>query len=136
MSSPQRIQRKRTKGFNLKELSKSVNGLDYVCVSRPSKWGNPFIIGGDMIYGDVSHRRKFLRPGAFIEVCSEDKIRERVVGLFEKWINDGTPEFNIIPRKFTKEDIKKELKGKNLVCFCRQDQLCHADVLLKIANEV
>ena len=26
------------------------------------------------------------------------------------------------------------LKGKNLACWCRVDQPCHADVLLKLAN--
>ena len=29
---------------------------------------------------------------------------------------------------------QRELRGKNLACFCRLDQPCHADVLLEIAN--
>lgn len=37
---PQRIQRKRTKGFNLQAASP--NGLPVVYVGRPTKWGNPF----------------------------------------------------------------------------------------------
>jgi Domain of unknown function (DUF4326) len=28
-----------------------------------------------------------------------------------------------------------ELRGKNLACYCPLDQACHADVLLKLANE-
>lgn len=28
----------------------------------------------------------------------------------------------------------KELRGKNLACWCKQGQACHADVLLEIAN--
>jgi hypothetical protein len=32
------------------------------------------------------------------------------------------------------EDAKKELKGKNLACWCKVGELCHADVLLQIAN--
>ena len=28
----------------------------------------------------------------------------------------------------------KELKGKNLSCWCRLDRKCHADVLLELAN--
>jgi len=32
------------------------------------------------------------------------------------------------------EKIKKELKGKNLVCWC-SPLPCHADVLLEIANK-
>lgn len=34
-----------------------------------------------------------------------------------------------------KAQAKKELKGKNLVCFCAP-QRCHGDILLKIANEI
>ncbi len=32
------------------------------------------------------------------------------------------------------EVIKQELRGKDLACFCRLDQACHADELLLIAN--
>jgi hypothetical protein len=28
----------------------------------------------------------------------------------------------------------QELKGWNLMCWCRQDEPCHADVLLEVAN--
>jgi hypothetical protein len=28
-----------------------------------------------------------------------------------------------------------ELRGKDLACWCRLGQACHADVLLKLANE-
>jgi hypothetical protein len=27
-----------------------------------------------------------------------------------------------------------ELRGKNLACWCKPDQPCHADVLRKLAN--
>ena len=30
--------------------------------------------------------------------------------------------------------IKKELKGKNLACYCELSEECHADVLLALAN--
>jgi len=29
----------------------------------------------------------------------------------------------------------KELKGKNLCCWCPLDKSCHADILLEIANQ-
>lgn len=35
-----------------------------------------------------------------------------------------------LPLKFNCE----ELRGKDLVCWCRLDAPCHADTLLKIAN--
>ena len=35
----------------------------------------------------------------------------------------------------TKKDIQSELSGKDLACWCPLNQPCHADILLKIANE-
>lgn len=32
------------------------------------------------------------------------------------------------------DEIRSELRGKNLACFCPLDQPCHADVLLELAN--
>lgn len=34
----------------------------------------------------------------------------------------------------SKQEIKDELRGKDLACWCPLDQPCHADVLLEIAN--
>lgn len=30
--------------------------------------------------------------------------------------------------------IRKDLKGKNLACWCKPGEPCHADVLLELAN--
>ena len=35
---------------------------------------------------------------------------------------------------FTREAARLELRGKNLACFCKLGEPCHADVLLEIAN--
>lgn len=35
---------------------------------------------------------------------------------------------------FTFANIRAELSGKNLACWCRIGEPCHADVLLEIAN--
>lgn len=93
---PKRIQRQRTKGWQMPENS--------VYVGRPSKWGNPFRVG---IEGDA-------------EQCVE---KYRALVAINRW---AFPNRN---------DIKRELRGKNLVCWCPLDQPCHADVLLRIANE-
>lgn len=34
-----------------------------------------------------------------------------------------------------KERVRKVLRGKNLACWCRLDEPCHADVLLEFANK-
>ncbi len=38
-----------------------------------------------------------------------------------------------VQRAFRRE-VRKQLRGKDLACWCPLDQPCHADVLLEIAN--
>jgi hypothetical protein len=45
----------------------------------------------------------------------------------------GTYRAFIVELELNRE-ICKDLRGKNLACWCRLDQCCHADVLLEIAN--
>ena len=35
----------------------------------------------------------------------------------------------------TIEDVKRELRGQGLACYCPLDTPCHADVLLTVANQ-
>lgn len=53
---------------------------------------------------------------------------EYAVEMYRAWL-DETVEGN-----FTKAKAKRELRGKNLACFCSLDKPCHADVLLTVAN--
>ncbi len=32
------------------------------------------------------------------------------------------------------EEIRQDLQGRNLACWCKPDEDCHADILLKLAN--
>ena len=34
----------------------------------------------------------------------------------------------------TVEQVREELRGRDLACYCPLDEPCHADVLLEIAN--
>lgn len=129
---PIRIQRKRTKGWKMPENT--------VYVGRPTKWGNPFKLRGDMIYGNAGHRRKILSPWIYIEPSDNDWFDWRnmewidiVLKLYENWLR-GCDQNNLIPPPTAKE-IKSELRGKNLACFCKDGEKCHADFLLKIANQ-
>ena len=114
---PIRIQLRRTKGWKKPEGA--------VVVSRPSKWGNPF----------VCHH-----PGSALERPMKPKLA--VISfrlLIEKegaWSPIPLPwPKGKIPTQFTTvEDVRTELRGKDLCCWCGLDQACHADVLLEIAN--
>ena len=115
---PQRIQRKRTKGWRMPEGA--------VYVGRPSKWGNPYVIGA------WCAPKKF----PFFESVVDDA--EQAVALFERWLNGDwsvpLTGWNRNKAAPSLNDIRTELAGKDLACWCPLDQACHADVLLRIAN--
>ena len=105
---PKRIQRKRTRGWRMPA------GAIYV--GRPSRWGNHVRIDPAEIEGMTpAEARRFAH-------------RDAVIG-FEKSImwNDGADDF--------KAAAQRELRGHDLACWCRLDEPCHADVLLRVANE-
>jgi hypothetical protein len=37
--------------------------------------------------------------------------------------------------KVSMEDVRRELAGRDLACWCRLDEACHADVLIEIASD-
>lgn len=115
---PVRLQLSRKRGFNLQALSLATNGLDAVSVVRPGKFGNPFLVHPDQKPG-----RSWLCDTAWSVPTVEDAVecfREMMT------LTGGTADRlrNALP----------ELRGKNLACWCDRSSLCHADVLLELAN--
>jgi hypothetical protein len=53
-----------------------------------------------------------------------DGDAEYCVHLFRAWVE----------AEFLEGEIRRELRGKNLACWCKPGTPCHADVLLEIAN--
>jgi len=53
--------------------------------------------------------------------------RRMAVGMFSMHAIDVAP--------FTRDNIRAELAGKDLACWCPLDQPCHADVLIELANQ-
>jgi hypothetical protein len=106
---PDRIQLSRAKGWRMPEGA--------VKVDRTTKWGNPFWIG--------------------VKVCSgqgfdytEDKITTaaKAVEAFRDMLQ-------LDRRNFPSDaEIRAQLRGKTLACWCKPGTPCHADVLLEIAN--
>lgn len=107
MTTPKRIQRKRTKGFKLAAASTNPNGVIYV--GRPSKWGNPV-------------KSPWPKPNAAQRVL--------IVAAFEKFFRQWLEQ-----EPHARQMMIDELRGKDLACWCPVNRSCHADVLLQIANE-
>jgi len=78
-----------------------------VYVGRPTKWGNPFPCGGN-------------------NELAKDSYREWVYKEKQKYVGVNPPSI---------EDIKKELRGKDLACWCKEGEPCHADVLFLIGTQ-
>jgi hypothetical protein len=123
--TPVRIQLRRIKGWRLQEFSRELNGLPAVNCSRPGRWGNPF---------------KVERFGLDLSL---ELFARTVRGI---WTKDGIEDF-LIPEAYQlrtdflnrhghhpMENARVELKKHNLACFCKTDQKCHCDELLKISN--
>jgi uncharacterized protein DUF4326 len=110
--TPERIQRRRTKGWRKPEGA--------VVVSRPSKWGNPFRIGEPSLWANHApmDRQQAVEAYRYMIASVDHIVGERA------WS----------PNPYFAAEVRGELRGRDLACWCPLDQPCHADVLLEIAN--
>lgn len=95
-----------------------------VYVGRPSKWGNPFVIG---VHGD---RDKVVKLFRILATHIATPWWQQGETLSIDFQDAAANQWKLT---FTEDDIR-ELKGKDLVCWCAPKP-CHADILLKLANE-
>ena len=103
---PIRVQLSRAKGWRMPENT--------VKVDRTTRWGNPFSVG-DRVQSDPSQPVAVCFSQAEAVQAFRDLITADVMAAFRAKI-------------FT------ELRGKNLACWCKPGDPCHADVLLELAN--
>jgi Domain of unknown function (DUF4326) len=125
MMKPTRIQLRRTKGWRMPPNT--------VKVDRTTKWGNPFhVVQPDpkdsplQTMMDAQHGVCFTAEAAvnrFKRLLKAFRLRGSYCANEKKrwWVSVAM--------------IRKELRGKNLACWCKPGTPCHADVLLKIANK-
>ncbi len=68
------------------------------------------------------------RPGKWGNpfVMHKEEDRQFVIDQFIAWLATGGAPYNL-------EEIKRELKGKRLLCWCHPKP-CHGDVLAKLAD--
>lgn len=105
---PVRIQRKRSKGWKLPDNA--------VIVTRGTMWGNPFIVSPGVKPGSKSGVEYICVPTV-----------EDAVDCFRLMLE--RPDM-----KGYVEAVKQKLRGKDLACFCKPGEPCHADILLEVAN--
>jgi len=111
-AKPTGIQRRRAKGFDLQAESRALNGLPAKCVTRGTRWGNPYKIG--KLYNDP------FKGGSFAVTVGN------CLELYELYVKGMLAAF---------PDWLEPLRGHNLACFCAVGSPCHRDVLLKLLEE-
>lgn len=108
---PKRIRLSRRKGFKLPPNT--------VNVARPSRWGNPFVVG---IHGTRERCVQLFRYLCGGYLCLDAKGKDCV---------DQQQRFLV----WAKPNLWR-LRGKDLACWCPLDEKpCHADVLMEVANK-
>lgn len=70
------------------------------------------------------------RPSKWGNSSLVDKVNTPEQAVKDYW------HFLTIRHKELVNEAKKELKGKNLACWCKLDQDCHVRTLLSIANDI
>lgn len=123
MSAPKRVQLSRRPGYRKPEHA--------VVIARPGKWGNPFTLldaltqypslDDDGLRGMVvAQFRDLLRAGGRIE--------------YPNWLFWGGNRGPWIVTYPSPDEIRAELAGRDLACWCSPSVACHGDALLEFAN--
>ena len=130
VAKPVRIQLRRVRGWRMTPGT--------IIVDRRTKWGNPFEVR-EAVHPDYPRcwyvgRRD--AKGLLHQLTRYQQERapvvESAIAMFEAHLRNGELEVTV-------EDVQRELRGKNLACWCPlpepgQPDICHAAVLLGVAN--
>lgn len=101
-AKPKRIQRRRTKGWRIPPNSKYIG--------RGTLWGNPYRVKGPLVH--PNERRAYSNLDA--------------VAMYRWALRTGRLPYN-------EADIRANFKGvEYIVCWCKPNEACHGDVILKI----
>lgn len=102
-----------------------------VFVDRPSPFVNPYVIVPfvDPFAGNAVRYHIFTPESGIWARDTKQQALAVAKDAFSRWVRH--PKKNAIIR----DAIRRDLRGKDLCCWCRLDEPCHADVLLEIANE-
>jgi hypothetical protein len=110
---PNRVQLQRVKGWRMPPNTRKVD--------RTTVFGNPF----DSVRHHASDAVRVHRSWLTGEMTDQE-IEVRYPGIVAK---------HLIARRRRVLASLPDLRGLNLACWCPRTRPCHADLLLKLANE-
>lgn len=108
-AAPCRVQLSRSPGWRMP--------ANTVKVDRTTRWGNPFAVHGD----------------------GQRMDRGLAVALFTQLL-DKQGGWQARPQRSVEwtslQEVRAQLRGRNLACWCPPHEPCHAQVLLRLANQL
>ena len=117
---PERIQLSRAKGWRMPENT--------VKVSRPGRWGNPYYVNKAVgVEQCIALYRNTVQ--GFWSPSTVENLNDDWAGWAHRMHTDW-----IKSHPMGMHGLICELRGKNLACWCKLGEPCHADVLLELAN--
>lgn len=148
---PRRVQRERRPGWQMPDGSRYVG--------RPTVFGNPYrfgdrtglarvpaVDGSTWEYEDrisaAGTRHDAHHPDGSVTVHHiRYMTRSEIVNLYARSLITPTPQLRLWRRGapgwyLTVDQVRADLAGLDLACWCRPEWPCHADVLLHVANSV
>lgn len=119
-----RLTLSRKKGSKLE----SPNGLPIKSIARNTKYGNPFKIGNyydkRLITNPTLTKEQYSKLTDKKEKDNYEKIdRNKAIELYK------LSDFFFSGAKL--QDLKHDLKGYNLACWCKPNEKCHGDMWCK-----
>lgn len=130
MTGPVRIQQKRAKGWRMPPNTRYVG--------RPTIFGNPWAIGDQgmtLIHTPDGRGKVQLPKTAIMTSTTEDAVKR-----YRGWLSGAIYNWQyvaMLPVDEWRRELLQQLpglRGKNLACWCKPGESCHADVLLELAN--
>lgn len=119
MTIPVRLRLSRTRGFDLQALSRATNGLPALRVTRPGPFCNPFAVvplrpaGAELNNGYIAVPTAEDAVACFREMWQAPRLADE------------------------RRSLLARLRGHNVACWCRPEDVCHGDAWLEmIAEEV
>jgi hypothetical protein len=119
---PERIQLSRAAGWRMPPNT--------VKVDRSTRWGNPFQAS---VFG--AERAVQLYENTVTGFWSPDIFRADEPDALVAMAYAAHCELQCRPPVQQHFQISRVLRGKNLACWCKPGTPCHADVLLRLANQ-
>lgn len=121
---PERIQMSRQRPWRAEHP-------DAVIIDRTTKYGNPFTIKRERCEEGPKDWcwvvRRAPRRYTVQHFDTEDESRAYAVTVFRQMLVAGQLDFTV-------EDLHRDLRGRDVACWCATSKKCHGDPILELAN--